>query len=108
MPPARAARESRRRRAPDDGIISQPLCPIQTAQREKWILLRQQEASHDAAFGLRVLAVTRGRLRPPGSSDGLDPILLVAPGSGHSERESLKRLQHEYALRDALDPGWPR
>src|SRR5882762_9651386 len=38
-----------------------------------------------------------------GSGDGLDPILLVGEYSSH---ESLKRLEHEYALRDTLDPDW--
>src|SRR6266404_4195000 len=38
-----------------------------------------------------------------GSGYGLDPILLVG---GYSSRESLKRLEHEYALRDTLDADW--
>ncbi len=41
-----------------------------------------------------------------GSGDGLDPILLVAPAGEHTARESLKRLEHEYALRAVLDPDW--
>src|SRR6267378_5101356 len=41
-----------------------------------------------------------------GSGDGLDPILLVAPAGEHTARESLKRLEHEYALRAALNPDW--
>src|SRR5467141_1950555 len=41
-----------------------------------------------------------------GSGDGLDPILLVAPTGEHAARESLKRLEHEYALRALLDPDW--
>jgi len=41
-----------------------------------------------------------------GSGDGLDPILLVAPAGEHTARESLERLEHEYALRAALDPDW--
>ncbi len=38
-----------------------------------------------------------------GSGYGLDPILLVGE---YSSRESLKRLEHEYALRDTLDADW--
>src|SRR5438309_12012477 len=41
-----------------------------------------------------------------GSGDGLDPILLVTPAGEHTARESLERLEHEYALRAALDPDW--
>lgn len=41
-----------------------------------------------------------------GSSEGLDPILLVASAEENSARESLKRLEHEYDLRAELDAGW--
>jgi PAS domain S-box-containing protein len=41
-----------------------------------------------------------------GSGDGLDPILLVAPVGEYPGRESLERLEHEYALRAVLDPDW--
>jgi PAS domain S-box-containing protein len=41
-----------------------------------------------------------------GSGDGLAPILLVAPASEQPRLESLKRLEHEYALRADLDSGW--
>jgi serine/threonine protein kinase len=41
-----------------------------------------------------------------GSGDGLDPILLVAPTGEHAARETLKRLEHEYALKALLDPDW--
>ena len=41
-----------------------------------------------------------------GSGDGLDPILLVVPAGEYSPRGSLERLEHEYALRDALDADW--
>jgi PAS domain S-box-containing protein len=41
-----------------------------------------------------------------GSGYGLDPILLVSPVGEYSAPESLKRLEHEYALRDTLDPDW--
>src|SRR6267378_3893990 len=41
-----------------------------------------------------------------GSGDGLDPILLVVPVGEDSARESVKRLEHEYALRTLLDPNW--
>jgi hypothetical protein len=40
-----------------------------------------------------------------GSGDGLAPILLVAPVSEQPRLESLKRLEHEYALRADLDSG---
>jgi len=41
-----------------------------------------------------------------GSGDGLNPILLVAPAGELTARESLERLEHEYALRAVLDPDW--
>jgi serine/threonine protein kinase len=41
-----------------------------------------------------------------GTGDGLNPILLVAPVAEHPSLESLKRLEHEYALRAELDPEW--
>jgi PAS domain S-box-containing protein len=41
-----------------------------------------------------------------GSGDGLDPILLIAPTGERAARASLKRLEHEYALRALLDPDW--
>jgi len=41
-----------------------------------------------------------------GAGAGLDPILLVEPVAEYSAGESLKRLEHEYSLRDALDPDW--
>ena len=41
-----------------------------------------------------------------GVGAGLDPILLVEPVAEDSAGESLKRLEHEYSLRDALDPDW--
>jgi PAS domain S-box-containing protein len=41
-----------------------------------------------------------------GSGEGLDPILLLAPVAEQPRLESLKRLEHEYALRAELDPGW--
>jgi predicted ATPase/signal transduction histidine kinase len=41
-----------------------------------------------------------------GRGNGLDDILLVAPVGQYPSRDSLKRLDHEYALRDALDPDW--
>src|SRR6266851_761293 len=39
-----------------------------------------------------------------GAGDGLAPILLVAPAGEPTARESLKRLEHEYALRALLAP----
>ena len=41
-----------------------------------------------------------------GSADGLEPILLFAPVGEFGGRESRKRLEHEYSLRDELDPEW--
>ena len=41
-----------------------------------------------------------------GSGEGLAPILLLAPAAEQPRLESLKRLEHEYALRAELDPGW--
>ena len=41
-----------------------------------------------------------------GLGEGLDPILLVAPVAEQPRLESLKRLEHEYALRAELDPDW--
>jgi Protein kinase domain len=34
------------------------------------------------------------------------PLLVVAPASEHPALGSLTRLEHAYALRDALDPTW--
>src|SRR5215470_2760488 len=34
------------------------------------------------------------------------PTLLLAPASDQPRRESLKRLEHEYLLRNELDPSW--
>jgi hypothetical protein len=41
-----------------------------------------------------------------GSGHGLDPILLIAPAAEPSSREWLERFEHEYALRDTLEPVW--
>ncbi len=41
-----------------------------------------------------------------GSGEGLDPILLISPAGEYPARESLERLDNEYALRDALEPDW--
>jgi len=41
-----------------------------------------------------------------GSGDDLDPILLVVPVGECSARESLDRLEHEYALKAVLDRDW--
>jgi PAS domain S-box-containing protein len=41
-----------------------------------------------------------------GHGDGLAPILLVAPAGDYPARESLERLEHEYALRTELDADW--
>jgi PAS domain S-box-containing protein len=41
-----------------------------------------------------------------GCANGLDPILLVVLSGEHPPPESVKRLEHEYALRAELDPRW--
>jgi len=41
-----------------------------------------------------------------GSGDDLDPILLVVPVGECFARESLDRLEHEYALKAVLDRDW--
>jgi serine/threonine protein kinase len=41
-----------------------------------------------------------------GSGDDLDPILLVAPVGKYSARDSLERLEHEYALKAVLNRDW--
>src|SRR5271170_3814365 len=38
--------------------------------------------------------------------DGADPILIVTPAADYSSREAVRRLEHEYELRDALDTSW--
>src|ERR1700690_947235 len=41
-----------------------------------------------------------------GSGDGSDPILIVTPAADYPSREAVRRLEHEYELRAALDPNW--
>ena len=41
-----------------------------------------------------------------GQGDGLRSILLVSPAGEPVPRRSLDRLDHEYSLRDQLDPSW--
>ncbi len=41
-----------------------------------------------------------------GCAEGLDPILLVSPVGENLAIESVKRLEHEYALRNTLTPYW--
>src|SRR5215467_9682546 len=49
--------------------------------------------------------LSRGQLR--GQRAGMVPTLLVvAPVGDHPAPASLRRLEHEYALRAALDPAW--
>src|SRR5262249_21727692 len=36
----------------------------------------------------------------------LSPLLVVAPALPQPGLESLQRLEHAYALRDALEPAW--
>src|SRR5262245_17187595 len=37
---------------------------------------------------------------------GLPPVLLLTPASTRPSPETLKKIDHEYSLRDELDPGW--
>src|SRR5882724_7729013 len=69
---------------------------------------RSVEMSERAEFANYVFSALReGEISLyRGSGDGLDPILLVAPVGEDSARESVKRLEHEYALRTLLDPDW--
>ena len=47
------------------------------------------------------------RGQPRGRRAGLVPaVLVVAPVGDHPAPASLRRLEHEYALRAALDPAW--
>src|SRR5215831_8481268 len=47
------------------------------------------------------------RGQPQSRLDGvLPPILVVEPVGAHPAPGSLRRLEHEYALRAELDPGW--
>ena len=49
--------------------------------------------------------LSRGQLR--GQRAGMVPsLLVVAPVGDHPAPASLRRLEHEYALRAALDPAW--
>jgi hypothetical protein len=41
-----------------------------------------------------------------GSGDGVAPILIVAPAGEYPAREAMRRLEHEYELRAALDTAW--
>jgi PAS domain S-box-containing protein len=41
-----------------------------------------------------------------GSGDGVAPILIVAPPGEYPTREAVRRLEHEYELRAALDTAW--
>src|SRR5262245_23902642 len=52
-----------------------------------------------------VCVLSRGQLR--GQRAGMVPsLLVVAPVGDHPTPASLRRLEHEYALRVALDPAW--
>src|SRR5215831_19609319 len=64
-----------------------------------------------AAYGLEPLhqegacLLSRGQLRGP-RAGRLPSLLVVAPVGDHPAPASLQRLEHEYALRAALDPAW--
>src|SRR6266581_136953 len=49
--------------------------------------------------------LSRGQLRGR-SAGGLPAVLVVAPVGDHPAPASLRRLEHEYALRAALEPAW--
>jgi serine/threonine protein kinase len=51
------------------------------------------------------LILYRGR-HPSRIDAGLPPVLVVAPASERPPLGSLRRMEHEYALRAELDPGW--
>ena len=38
--------------------------------------------------------------------EDLSHVLVLAPATEEPGRESVRRLEHEYALRDQLDPAW--
>src|SRR4029077_9422254 len=44
----------------------------------------------------------RGHAKEP----GLLSVLLLTPASTHPSPETLKKIDHEYSLRDELDPAW--
>jgi hypothetical protein len=47
------------------------------------------------------------RGQPRGRRAGMIPaVLVVAPFGDHPAPASLRRLEHEYALRAELDPAW--
>ena len=45
--------------------------------------------------------LSRGR-----STADAPQVLVLSPVAEHPPPETLKRLDHEYSLREALDPGW--
>ena len=49
--------------------------------------------------------LSRGQLRGQ-SAEMVPSLLVVAPVGDHPAPASLRRLEHEYALRAALDPAW--
>jgi serine/threonine protein kinase len=40
------------------------------------------------------------------SKEDASQVLVLSPVAEHPTPESLKRLEHEYSLREALDPAW--
>ena len=40
------------------------------------------------------------------SEDDVPQVLVLSPATEHPPPQSLKRLEHEYSLREALDPRW--
>jgi predicted ATPase/signal transduction histidine kinase len=63
-------------------------------------LVRELSAYEFSSLRDGALTLSRGR------GAGIDSILLVAPAGDYASRESLQRLEHEYALRAELDADW--
>src|SRR5215831_14942387 len=46
--------------------------------------------------------LSRGHAKQPGPPS----VLLLTPASTRPSSETLKKIEHEYSLRNALDPSW--
>jgi hypothetical protein len=64
------------------------------------VLVTELSAYEFSSLRDGALTLSRGR------GTGIDPILLVAPAGDYATRESLQRLEHEYALRAELHADW--
>jgi hypothetical protein len=57
--------------------------------------------------GYAFSALRRGEfILSRGSGDGLSPVLLVEPVGKYPDRESVRQLEHEHALREELGADW--